>query len=781
MHRRLKSTYDFSEMCTGMKDFRGRYLSLDRQEDVNEFFNLFVERLGTCLRGTAGENLLEEIFGGVFSSEITCVQCLNASKRVEKFHSLNLLIKGKDSLQASLKAFTATEDLKGDNAYECEACKTKVKAEKKTSFRLLPNYLMVVLNRFEYNQEARTREKINDYYEFPTDLDMREYLNGSSIAEEEKNSALFPNEYCSYKLKAVVVHSGSADCGHYISLIREESKWFQFDDSKVSEFDSKNLAEAAFGGKVNASSEISLNSSHEVYTRTANAYLVIYERAVFYDIKKLNDTVKSASRSFKNAEISWEGIKLSPELKDKLIKKLGGSNEVHLFHTKSFYKLMKELMVNYQKAFSMPSKGVVSEKKEEEGFIGLWKLISMFLFANMLRREDHFGISLYGMLGYYKEMLSKSLEASTALLELFAQPRVIEDLLLNCPLSSTRLFCYSSIITAFKEVYPEEQKRVNELLLVPPVWLSIVSSSSDKVSKCPVTLLLVTNLLNALLRSQDKAFKDVSYLLVALYKAAEGVRKLMRIYRLVDIGFSLLLGFASTAPTIPQAILEKTTLLKLRTKVNELPKKLVVRNMKNYRYFLHLLSLLFSDYYSSKTANNPDNQLYNENDPLNYFFSKNKAGSERSLEEASVKKLFNCAEGRLASNSVATILSYICSSSCEIANECIEFLFRLIGHSPLIELNKYVAALESIVSIKDDHVEDRFKTFMNFFVLAMGGDLSDSYITMTHLIDTFIHIAIKCPEVHTAVKNSPENIRAVKNWLSANAYPSNGVVSLRAK
>eukprot|EP00826_Nyctotherus_ovalis_P006765 TRINITY_DN11639_c0_g1_i2.p1 TRINITY_DN11639_c0_g1~~TRINITY_DN11639_c0_g1_i2.p1 ORF type:complete len:229 (+),score=21.24 TRINITY_DN11639_c0_g1_i2:178-864(+) len=227
-------------------------------------------------------------------------------------------------------------------------------------------------------------------------------------------------------------------------------------------------------------------------------------------------------------------------------------------------------------------------------------------------------------------------------------------------------------------------------------------------------------------------------------------------------------------------------LLRLRIKENKIPKKFsrkksVVRKMKNYRYFIHLLSLLLSDYYFSKTANNSDSQLYNEDNPLNYFLLKDKAGSGHSLKEVNIRKLFECVEGRLASSSMATILSHVCSENCETANECIKLLFKLIGCSALIESNKYVAALESIVSIKDDHVKERFETFMNSFTLAMESDLADNYITMTCLIDTLIHIAIKCPEVRAAIKDDPEQTRIVKNWLSANPYPSNGTVSLRVK
>jgi ubiquitin C-terminal hydrolase len=64
-----------------------------------------------------------------------------------------------------------------------------------------------------------------------------------------------------------VVHSGSADSGHYYSFIEnKDGNWFEFNDEKVSEFDVKSLAEEAFGGRDGE------------YNRIKNAYLLFYER-----------------------------------------------------------------------------------------------------------------------------------------------------------------------------------------------------------------------------------------------------------------------------------------------------------------------------------------------------------------------------------------------------------------------------------------------------------------------------------------------------------------------
>lgn len=60
-----------------------------------------------------------------------------------------------------------------------------------------------------------------------------------------------------YKLAGVVVHIGAAEFGHYFSYINVDrqgnEKWLEFNDSKVKEFNVKNLESESFGGISNDS------------------------------------------------------------------------------------------------------------------------------------------------------------------------------------------------------------------------------------------------------------------------------------------------------------------------------------------------------------------------------------------------------------------------------------------------------------------------------------------------------------------------------------------------
>ena len=103
---------------------------------------------------------------------------------------------------------------------------------------------MIALKRFEFNFETLTKHKLNSYCEFPERLDMKPYTHESTIASVGSQADV----YFAYRLKGVVIHSGTSDSGHYYSIIRNsKGAWFEFNDTSVRPFNFEDISKVAFG------------------------------------------------------------------------------------------------------------------------------------------------------------------------------------------------------------------------------------------------------------------------------------------------------------------------------------------------------------------------------------------------------------------------------------------------------------------------------------------------------------------------------------------------------
>ncbi|XP_004471983.2 ubiquitin carboxyl-terminal hydrolase 38 [Dasypus novemcinctus] len=142
-----------------------------------------------------------------------------------------------------LNYFLAPEILTGDNQYYCENCASLQNAEKTMHITEEPEYLILTLLRFSYDQKYHVRRKILDNVSLPLilELPVKRTTTLSSLSEswsidvdltdisENLAKKLKPSgteETCcpklvSYLLSSVVVHSGiSSESGHYYSYAR---------------------------------------------------------------------------------------------------------------------------------------------------------------------------------------------------------------------------------------------------------------------------------------------------------------------------------------------------------------------------------------------------------------------------------------------------------------------------------------------------------------------------------------------------------------------------------
>lgn len=304
--------------------------------DVEEFLQMFLDRLETAIKKTPQEKTVQSHFGGKFASEMICKGCPHFYERSEPFISIGVPVKNKKSIQEGLSSFIQGDMLEGDNAYLCAKCDKKVDTLKRTVIKDLPRFLIMSLKRFEFDFDRMIRVKVNDYCEFPLELDMLPYTQeglrrkeqaakrqqeaaekGEAVEEQEPEPLKHPADYYQYKLKGVIVHTGTADSGHYYSFIKdtqtvEGERWYEFNDHIVRDFDLAELANETFGGDDNFGGNMMQMRSQ----KWRNAYIVLYERKNQAEIHSEEDEVEVGEGQQKASEATEEAMEVSNESKE---------------------------------------------------------------------------------------------------------------------------------------------------------------------------------------------------------------------------------------------------------------------------------------------------------------------------------------------------------------------------------------------------------------------------------------------------------------------------------
>ena len=320
--------------CYSFKDWEGNPTNVGIQQDAQEFLTRFLDIIENQLRNTDKKYILQSIFGGKTCSQFTCEQgCGTVSNRFEDFYTLSVEVNNMKTLYDSFEKLITPERIDEVN---CETCKKKVTKTKRTLLGSLPNVLIVHLQRLSYNYEIDRNEKINSRLEFPRVLNLKEYcieeVTRKAAAKKNKESEEdekidFETDdiyykhptYYEYHLVGVVIHSGSADSGHYYSYIntirggseneayfnhQDEShlnSWLEFNDSHISKFNVANLETESYGGNYETKDQWGTNRGE----RTRSAYMLVYERRIKSPIKIVVDPPEDSSNlvSLKEDEI----------------------------------------------------------------------------------------------------------------------------------------------------------------------------------------------------------------------------------------------------------------------------------------------------------------------------------------------------------------------------------------------------------------------------------------------------------------------------------------------
>ena len=218
-----------------------------QQHDVQELCRVMFDALEKMFKGTEQENLITELYQGKLKDYVKCVECSTESARVDVYLDIQLSIKSYideynynlyDSVEKALSAYIEPEILDGNNKYYCEKCKKLCKAHKGIIFEQFPYILCLQLKRFDFDYKTMMRIKLNNKVTFPETLDIRPYLDESTLNK--------PDLKTDYELFSIMIHSGSATGGHYYAYVKDflTNEWYNFNDERVSRLDPNDIQKA---------------------------------------------------------------------------------------------------------------------------------------------------------------------------------------------------------------------------------------------------------------------------------------------------------------------------------------------------------------------------------------------------------------------------------------------------------------------------------------------------------------------------------------------------------
>ena len=271
-------------------------LSFYEQMDADEYYGSLVDKLETDINNLGKDkinnynNLFKYFFGIKLTDELFFVECNHKRYNESLSYNIQLEVKNYNNINDSLKNYFKTEIMNGDNKIICEECKIKRVCHKKLKLKALPNILVISLKRFDYDYRNMSKFKLNNYFEFPFELNMSEFL-----INKNETSKQIDNNNSLYELTGITIHYGVSDYGHYYDLIKAvNNKWYKFNDTNISEFPESDIPKEAFGDKESENNDLESEMTDKAEIKekdNKNAYILIYTKKSFKDnnIKKDNE------------------------------------------------------------------------------------------------------------------------------------------------------------------------------------------------------------------------------------------------------------------------------------------------------------------------------------------------------------------------------------------------------------------------------------------------------------------------------------------------------------
>ena len=412
-------------------------LNFYEQMDADEYFGIFIDKIESDIKNlypNDSENKYKDLFRFFFGikalDELKFVDCNHKRYNEFFYNNIQLEVKGFNNLDSSMKNYFKTEIMDGENKINCEECHMKRTCHKRQIFKSLPNILVINLKRFEFDYNTMLKSKLNNYFEFPFELDMKEYL-----IEDHKETNT------KYELTGITIHFGFSDYGHYYDLIKSpEGKWYKFNDNTITEFDEKDIPHEAFGEKESEEEDF-IKEFEEKENGQNNAYILIYKKINFDE-----DTIDNISKNYICDLASPPYSKFS-----NINEQIKSIINIKMF---KFWTLQSIVSLGYQNFILNLLKYDIAKKNDnndnevfEFGLIYFFNIEIRVIFR---QKERSFLSEFVDIMILYIE---KDLKKAKYILEEFSNVEVINEYLVSCPTKSGLKAICNIIQASFKKIF----------------------------------------------------------------------------------------------------------------------------------------------------------------------------------------------------------------------------------------------------------------------------------------------------------------------------------------
>ena len=414
-------------------------LNFYEQMDADEYFGIFIDKVESDIKNlysNDSENKYKDLFRFFFGikalDELKFVDCNHKRYNEFFYNNIQLEVKGFNNLDSSMKNYFKTEIMDGENKINCEECKMKRTCHKRQIFKSLPNILVINLKRFEFDYNTMLKSKLNNYFEFPFELDMKEYLIDD---HKETNTK--------YELTGITIHFGFSDYGHYYDLIKaSDGKWYKFNDDYVTEFNEKDIPHEAFGEKDNE--EDFIKDIEEKDNGQNNAYILIYKKINFDE-----DTIDNISKNYICDLASPPYYKFG-NINDK-IKSIINVKMFKFWTIQSIVSpAYQNFIINLLKYdLAKNTKNKQEEKNNEIFEFGLIYFFNVELRAIFKPKEKTYLSDFVDLIILY---IQRDIKKAKFILEEFSNEDVIQEYLISCPTKSGIQSTEKIIYSSFKKI-----------------------------------------------------------------------------------------------------------------------------------------------------------------------------------------------------------------------------------------------------------------------------------------------------------------------------------------